>query len=314
MAEARRGLRIAMACLLASCFLVGLVCFVSKQWSLAVAQNAAPGRKTPIAIVEGAALYEKDLPPRVLGHLQQLRQQDYTVRRGAVEALVNQRLVESAATRQGLSVEEVMKREPDQGAFLRHLRLGAQISILLTAPRVRVAQDASRLRGNPQAPVTITEFADFSCPFCRQMEPTLKELLNKYSGKVKLSYRDFPMQQIHPGADLAAKASRCAGEQNKFWEYHDLLFSNTSEFSSQYLVENAKQLKLDEIRFSSCLNSGRYDAQIDRDAEDGIRAGTSGTPSFFINGIFLGGAQPAEAFERIIDEELQSANRESAQR
>jgi len=104
--------------------------------------------------------------------------------------------------------------------YLEHLREQAGVSILLRPPRVEVDYDRTRLRGSPQASVIIVEFADFQCPFCRQVEPILKSLLAKYQGRVSLAYRDFPLRAIQ-----AAEASRCAGEQGKFWEYHDLLFA-----------------------------------------------------------------------------------------
>jgi protein-disulfide isomerase len=103
---------------------------------------------------------------------------------------------------------------------------------------------------------------------------------------------------------LAAEASRCAGEQGKFWEYHDLLFANPDRLNRDGLVEHARDLKLDEKQFDSCLSSGKYKAEIEEDLQEGIRAGVSGTPGFFINGSFLSGIQPEAAFEGMIQAEM----------
>ena len=188
--------------------------------------------------------------------------------------------------------------------YLEHLREEAGVSILLRPPRVEVAYERARLRGSPQAPVIIVEFSDFQCPFCRQVQPALKNLLAKYEGRVSLAYRDFPLREIHAQAQLAAEASRCAGEQGKFWEYHDLLFATPDKLNRDGLVEHARSLKLDEKQFDSCLSSAKYKAKIEEDLQDGIRAGVNGTPGFFINGSLLSGAQPEAAFDRMIQAEL----------
>ncbi len=192
-------------------------------------------------------------------------------------------------------------------AYLESLWQQTTIVTLLKPPRVQVDYDASRVRGSPSAPVTIIEFADFNCPYCRRQEPTIDALLAKYRGKVSLGYRDFPLRGPHPRAELAAEASRCAEEQGKFWEYHDLLLQSLDDPTREGLLQSARSLKLGEKQFSDCLDTGRYKAQVEKDLQDGLRAGVSGTPGFFINGIFLEGAQPMRAFEEIIDEELLAA-------
>jgi protein-disulfide isomerase/tetratricopeptide (TPR) repeat protein len=167
--------------------------------------------------------------------------------------------------------------------------------------------DPARFRGNPKAPVIIVEFSDFQCPFCRQLQPTLKNLLARYEGRIGLAYRDFPLRELHPGAEIGAQSSRCAGEQGKFWEYHDLLFSNASKLTEEKAMDFARHLSLNEKKFGACLSSGKFTAEIEQDLREGIRAGVIGTPGIFINGVFLSGAQPEEAFERIIQAELANA-------
>jgi protein-disulfide isomerase/Tfp pilus assembly protein PilF len=189
-------------------------------------------------------------------------------------------------------------------AYLRYLREHPVELKAAQAARVEVSFDPARLRGSPRAPVIIVEFSDFQCPFCRQVQPTLKNLLAKHGGRVSLAYRDFPLRGLHGQAELGAESSRCAGEQGKFWEYHDLLFENPDKLSRNGVRELASSLKLDEKQFDSCLSSGKYRTKVEQDLQDGIRAGVSGTPGIFINGIFLSGAQPEAAFERVIEAEL----------
>jgi protein-disulfide isomerase len=196
------------------------------------------------------------------------------------------------------------KVEEARQQYLKHLREQAGVAILLRPPKVEVAYDPARLRGNPWAPVIIVEFADFQCPFCKQAQPTLRNLLAKYKGRVSLAYRDYPLRDIHAQGQLAAEASRCAGEQGKFWEYHDLLFANPDKLKRDGLVEHARTLKLDEKQFDSCLSSGKYKAKVEEDLQGGIRAGVVGTPGFFINGTFLSGIQPEAVFDEMIQAEL----------
>ncbi len=205
-------------------------------------------------------------------------------------------------------VKRILKAAEIQQArdkYAESLRGKADVNILLSPPRVDVAYDSARLRGNPDAPVTIVEFSDFQCPFCRKAETTMKNLLAEYNGRVKQAFRDFPMRTLHPQAELAAEAARCAGEQGKFWQFHDALFeADPPKLDQSDLAATARSLGLDEKAFTSCLAAGKVKAQIDKDVEDGTNAGVSGTPGFFINGVFVNGAQPQAEFEKIINREL----------
>jgi len=188
--------------------------------------------------------------------------------------------------------------------YYKNLRERAGVAILLQRPRIEVAHDPARLRGSPKATVVIVEFSDFQCPYCRSVQPTLKNLLAKYEGQVSLGYRDFPLRDIHPQAEIAAEASRCAREQGKFWEYHDLLFEQPSKLNREGLLELARALKLDDKQFDSCVASGKYKTQIEQDRQLGLRAGVNATPGFIINGNLLTGNLPQDAFERAIQAEL----------
>jgi len=175
-----------------------------------------------------------------------------------------------------------------------------------------ISFDPARLRGDPHAPVMIVEFSDFQCPFCRKLQPTLKNLLAKYNGKISLAYRDFPLRGMHGAAELGAESSRCAGEQGRFWEYHDLLFANPEKLNPSSLLELARGLKLDDRQFESCLSSGKHRAAVENDLQDGIHAGVMGTPAIFINGTLLRGAQPQSAFEEAIESELANVEKKRA--
>jgi protein-disulfide isomerase len=194
-------------------------------------------------------------------------------------------------------------------AFVESLRSQGQVVVRLSPPpaiRVEVSTDGAPIRGAVDAPVTIVEFSDFECPFCKQTHPTLKQLLERYPGKVRLAYRDFPLDSIHPQARRAAEAARCAGDQKKFWEYHDVLFTQSPQLAIEDLRRYAGQVGLDVKKFEACLAAGVHKAGVQRDLDEGNRLGVTGTPAFFINGRSLTGAQPLEAFARLIEQELAS--------
>jgi protein-disulfide isomerase len=192
--------------------------------------------------------------------------------------------------------------------FVESLRKSAQVDVRLAPPRVfraKVAADGFPARGPATAPVTIVEFSDFHCPYCRAVQPTLHEVLSKYPGKVRLVYRHFPLDSLHPEARRVAEASICAAEQDRFWQFHDRVYASGPDASTDTLQRLAGEAGLDGAKFATCLSSGRAAATVEKDVEEGERNGVSGTPGFFVNGRALSGNQPLDAFVRIIDEELQ---------
>ncbi len=185
-----------------------------------------------------------------------------------------------------------------------------QTSTPITKPqqpsRAQVNAGDDPIKGLKDAPVTIIEFSDFQCPYCgRFFIQTLPLIEKNYieTGKVKFVYRDFPLGS-HQYAQKAAEAAKCADEQGKFWEYHDKLFSNQNALDTSSLMQYAKELALNETTFNDCLNSGRMAPKVQKDFNDGLKYGISGTPTFFINGIELVGAQPYSIFEQVINGEL----------
>jgi len=312
------------------------------------AQSQDANLKLPVATVEGQAIYEEDLLPAIQPQLTPLRNQEYDIKKKALDDLIQERLLENAAKKKGITAEKFLAQEVDAKVgepsdaevhgfymalrdrtkssfaevqvqvkqslkqsmvqqarqdYLKRLREEANVVVQLSAPRVTVASDPTRARGNADAPITIVEFSDYQCPYCHQVEPTIEAVLAKYGDKVRFAYRDFPLRNIHEHAEMAAEASRCALEQGKFWEYHDQLFKATN-LDKESLVQYARNANADPQKFEACLTSEKYKAGIDKDIEDGRKAGVSGTPTFFINGISTSGAQQQDTFTRIIDDEL----------
>ncbi|MBU0661983.1 DsbA family protein [Candidatus Micrarchaeota archaeon] len=177
------------------------------------------------------------------------------------------------------------------------------------APKQNVSADDDAVLGNANAPVEIIEFSDYECPFCsRFVTQTLPEIKTKYidTGKVKLIYRDFPLE-FHADAQKAAEAAECAEEQGKYYEMHDAIFENQQAIGVSSLKAYAAQIGLDTAKFDACLDTGAMAAEVKKDAADGSAAGVSGTPTFFINGTKIVGAQSFSAFESAIEIELAKA-------
>ena len=188
-------------------------------------------------------------------------------------------------------------------AYIGRLRSDAGVKIDL--PRLRIRVEPKGYGDGPaDAPVTIVEFSDFECPFCAQGAPIARQLVAKYPGQVRVVFRDFPLD-FHAGAHGAAIAARCAGRQRRFWPMHDRLFAQQDRLDRVALVEHGRTIDgIDAAAFEKCLDDPAVRAEVDADIEAGKRAGVTGTPAFFINGIGLAGAQPLEAFSAIIDAEL----------
>lgn len=171
---------------------------------------------------------------------------------------------------------------------------------------IKTLMDNDAVLGDDDAPITIVEFSDFECPFCGRFHTqTWPELKQKYidTGKVKFVYRDFPLS-FHPQAQKAAEAAECAGEQDKFWEMHELLFNPGVQGGVASFKQYASQIGLNTAKFNDCLDSGKMIAEIRKDIADGAAVGVQGTPAFYVNGVEVSGAQPFQVFQQIIDGQL----------
>ena len=194
--------------------------------------------------------------------------------------------------------------------FPQALPMDEPFKVADTAPAVEVDMaalaDDDAVKGQANAPVTIIEFSDYECPFCGKFyAETLSQLYEKYikTGKVKLIYRDFPLD-FHPQAQKAAEAAECAGEQGKYYEMHNQLFEEGVVGGVTTFKRYAQDLKLNVGKFDDCLDSGKMAAEIQQDQADGAAVGVQGTPAFFVNGKFVSGAQPFSVFETMIEAEL----------
>lgn len=180
--------------------------------------------------------------------------------------------------------------------------------------KVDVSIDDDPFLGDKNAKVIIVEFSDYQCPFCRSFwKDSFVQLKKEYidTNKIKFVYRDYPLS-FHPMAQPFAEAAECAEDQGKYWQMHDKIFSEQEKKGQGTVTSSIDDLKLwasqvaglDKNKFNQCLDSGKYKVEVQKDFDDGSKAGVSGTPSFFINGRLLVGAQPFSAFKSVIDEEL----------
>jgi protein-disulfide isomerase len=192
-----------------------------------------------------------------------------------------------------------------RNAFAQGLRAKYDVKVLLEPYRVPVELAGAPVRGNPKAPVTILEFSDFQCPFCVRARPTVARVREVYGDRVRWAFRHYPLD-FHPQAQKAGEAAACAGEQDRFWQMHDRLWE-TRKLEVPELKAHAQALGLDAAAFATCLDSGRHAGLLERDTQAGQAYGVSGTPAFFVNGRPLIGAQPFEAFQQVIDDELARA-------
>ena len=191
--------------------------------------------------------------------------------------------------------------------FLERLKEKYQVDQAFGPYRLDIATEGHPSQGNADAPVTLVEFSDFECPYCLAMFSTLKTLRREYPEKIRVVFRQFPLNDIHPYAQKAAEASLCAADQGKFWELHDSMFEDQGSLEVSDLESKAESLGLDVSRFRECVSDARYAKRVKEDKADGTAAGVMGTPALFVNGRPLLGSVPYEQITKLVDEELESA-------
>lgn len=180
----------------------------------------------------------------------------------------------------------------------------AEAAIPEEVKRYDVPEDDDPAFGSSSAPITIIEFSDYECPFCRRWHQEVwPQIQAKYGDKVRLVYRDFPLYNIHQNAGPAALAANCAGEQDRYWEFNERLF-NTEELGPAVYTNFAQEIKLDLDSFQQCIDEGRYNQEVEADYNYASELGVRSTPTFFINGLAVVGAQPFEVFDQVINMEL----------
>jgi protein-disulfide isomerase len=198
------------------------------------------------------------------------------------------------------------KRKAAEQRLQDRVNAERKVTVAYQPYRLHFENEKAPTFGKPDAPVTLVEFSDFQCPFCRAVAPALKQVKNKFGDKVQIVYRQFPIPSLHPNAFKAAEASLCANEQGKFWELHDVMFEDQNKLAVSDLKQTARKLGMDGKKFDACLDSGRYVEQVQNDQREGQRAGVKGTPAMFINGVIVdGGSVPFSVLEAKIQKELQ---------
>ena len=198
-----------------------------------------------------------------------------------------------------------MQKQQDRKAqFLKELASKNEVKILLDPPRVAVSIPTTAPSVGPtDAPITMVEWSDYQCPFCKRAAPTVEQILTEYKGQIRFVYRDYPLP-FHKQAMPASFAAHCAEDQGKFWDYHNNLFNAPGDLSEADLSKRATDLGLDAKAFSACMEAKKSEALINAAYNDGAAVGVTGTPAFFINGRMLVGAQPVDAFRAVINDEL----------
>jgi len=205
------------------------------------------------------------------------------------------RYIESYLDRNGPAVMQKLTNRQRQ---MDTQQQEAQFDAQLKSP-VNLPLGDSPIIGNPNAPITIVEFSDFECPFCSRVVPTVKQLLQEYPGEIKIAFKHMPLP-MHKNAPLASKATIAAQNQGKFWEMHDLIFENQREINEANVTKWAKSLKLDMGRFARDLKASATQARLDADMQLAGTVGARSTPTFFLQGAMVRGAQPIDAWKRYL--------------
>lgn len=255
------------------------------------------------ARVNGEPVLRSAVEARAAATLTRLRLEEGDALRASLDALVEERLLDQEAARRGLSRGDLVRADEEQkGALREALRQSGRVEILLERPQVRLdTLPDDRSLGPPEAPVTIVEYMDYQCGYCRRAQPVVDEILKRHAGSVRFVVRDYLIAPQHLGT---ARAGRCALEQGRFWEMHQSLFAPPGDFSKDALAARAGALGLDASAFAACIESDRNDKAIATSHESGAALGLLGTPTFFVNGARFTGVLGSEAFERLVRDEL----------
>ncbi len=195
------------------------------------------------------------------------------------------------------------KKNKAEQDLIAKLKSESDVKIYLEPPRVKIDVGDAPSVGPKDAKITLVEFSDYQCPFCKRVRPTIWKLLEDYKDNLRYVFMDFPLS-FHQYAKKAHEAAHCAGDQDKYFDYNKKIFDNQTALSVDDLKKYAKELKLNAEKFDKCLDKGEHADDVNEMQEKGVAIGVSGTPAYFINGVQLSGAQPPNAFKEIIEEEL----------
>jgi len=300
------------------------------------------------ATVGGSDITMEELDKAAKGQLQKIETEIYRTKKRALDGLIEERLIEDAAKKRGLSAEKYLAEELDSKVaapseeeikalydtskdrlkksydevkgqiadylkanrrmrartdLIKGLKEAADVKINLEPPRIYVDIKDAPTMGEKDAKITIIEFSDYQCPYCKRVRPTIWRLVDEYKGKMSYTFMDFPLN-FHKEAKKAHEAAHCAGDEGKYFEFNRKIFDNQTKMGLEDLKKYARDLKLNVSDFEKCLSSDKYAKLVDDFTKAGMYAGVTGTPAFFINGILISGAQPYESFKEIIESEL----------
>jgi protein-disulfide isomerase len=246
-------------------------------------------RGTPAFFINGRFLSGAQPLPRFKDIIDdELKRTEKLIKSGTPKDKIYAALTKNGLTKAKPPEKKPARRQPDPNAVYK------------------VPVGTAAVKGPADALVTIVEFSDFQCPFCNRVTPTLKKIEEEYGKDVRVAFKHNALP-FHKNAQLAAEAAIAAREQGKFWEFHDKLFANQKALQREDLEKYAKEIGLNVSKFKAALDDNRHKAETEADQKLARSLGASGTPSFFINGRNLRGAQPYEAFKKVIDEELKKA-------
>jgi len=330
----------------------GITCLLLIAACQSSTGGAPPAEASPTAaVVDGTTITVDELDAWIKDELfkQQTRSGDaprtYSVRKEALERMIQARALEAEAVRRDTDVEtlvaqEVEARGPvtDQEVvtfFKDNRSRMSGVSFEEVSPRIRQyleQQRAEEVRaaiaeratvsielepprvevatdgpsiGPADAPVTIVEFSDFQCPYCQRAVPLVQQIAEKYPTEVRIVFRHLPLDAIHPQARAASEAAACAGDQDLFWEYHDRVFEGQQALSDEDLRGYAADVGADEAQFGTCVENRERAATVEADVDAAKAIGITGTPAFVINGILLFGLQDEQVIDELIQSELE---------
>ena len=258
-------------------------------------------------VLELEAKARKTTPLKVVGDVKTPPVSDQEVR-----ALYDARKIEGSPEFEKIApqLREALTKQKTEAAlnqFYAQLRAKYKVSSQLEPLRAQVAADGPSRGAAEGAPVTIVEFADFECPFCRRMEASLQDVLKRYPNQVRLVFRQYPLIDIHPEALHAAQATVCADRQGKFWPMHDAIFADAAPLSLGSLRALSKQVGLDSEQFEECVREASINKVISDDVHAADELAVRATPTLFVNGRFLQGGVPEEQLTALIEDELKRA-------
>lgn len=210
---------------------------------------------------------------------------------------------ESGQEKIGEAIKSYMQKQQLEAQKAAQQKQQADLEAQFKNP-IKVEVGKSPTKGPATAKVTVVEFSDFECPYCKRGAETVEQILQAYPNDVQVAFKNLPLP-FHKNADPAARAALAAGKQGKFWEMHDLLFENQRGLTQAYFEESAKKLGLDMAKFKTDMESEEIKQQVKDDAALARKIGISGTPGFAVNGVLVKGAYPFPHFKQIIDRWLQ---------